>query len=61
MMISLFIVFCQLLMNIIKDAKKRNQPITKSTAKSMLDELEIPTKDEGYKSVYIINAQKEKI
>lgn len=41
--------------------KKRNQPIIKSTAKSMLDELEIPTKDEGYKSVYIINAQKEKI
>lgn len=41
--------------------KKRKQTITKSTAKSMLDELEIPTKDEGYKSVYIINAQKEKI
>ena len=40
--------------------KKRNQPITKSTAKSMLDELEVPTKDEGYKSVYIINEQNEK-
>ena len=40
--------------------KKRNQPITKSTAKSMLDELEVPTGDEGYESVYIINEQNEK-
>ena len=58
------IIICCILPTIdeyCRRCKNRKQLITKSTAKSMLDELEIPTKDEGYKSVYIINAQKEKI
>lgn len=40
---------------LIKRAKSRHRPITDISAEDVLNILEIPTKDEGYSKVHILN------